>query len=149
MGEKTNQRAEMRDYLRGSLVRGKGGLSPSPNFTAGLASLAYIFPVWSRFLPFFAHCRAWSEAIVILDDRSGAKRSRKTLNRVSSRNNGFVVTWRAWKLRDVNNLCSPAANGQPLFLLFLFYRTLDREKALSEIPRLTGTHPNGNRTLTS
>ena len=50
---------------------------------------------------------------------------------------------------DVNNLCSRAANGQPLFLLFPFYRTPDREIALSEIPRLTGTHPNGNRTLTS
>ena len=49
----------------------------------------------------------------------------------------------------VNNFCSRAANGQPLFLLFPFYRTLDREIALSEIPRLTGTHPNGNRALTS
>ena len=107
------------------------------------------FSCLTPFFAFFPHCRAWSQAILILDDRLGAKRSRKTLNRVSSRNNGFVVTWRAWNRADVNNLCSPASNGQALFLLFLFYRTLDREMALTEIPRLTGTHPNGNRTLTS
>ena len=52
---------------------GKGWPFPLPNCTAGLASLADIFPVWPRFLPFFPpHCRPWSKAIIILDDEIGS-----------------------------------------------------------------------------
>ena len=78
---------------------GKGWPFPLPNCTAGLASLADIFPVWPRFLPFFPpplqtlvqgynNPRWWDREL---------KEEEKPWIALNGLN-GFVVTWRAWKL---------------------------------------------------
>ena len=49
--KKQNRRAKRAE--RCNLRRGKGGAAlPPPQSTAGLTSLADIFPIWTRFLPF-------------------------------------------------------------------------------------------------